>query len=131
MRWPYRARRNGSANSGRVLWNPKAAACWLSKNGPFARDPLIGYRIQVDGLHVQLAPGRYWLNVAPVGIGHSYVSATRGGNAIGKPPGENSRAFLLGPAPGSFVQAGHPGAVGQGGIATHFSQGAIIASPPK
>jgi hypothetical protein len=38
------------------------------------------YRIQVNGLEVALAPGRYWLNVAPIGptSGQSFVTATLG-----------------------------------------------------
>ena len=63
--------------------------------GPFPGDPAVGYRIQVDGLHVVLAPGRYWLSVAPRGRGgHWYINATTGQNAIGDPPGNNGKAYV-------------------------------------
>ncbi len=105
-------------------------------NGPFPRDPMIGYRIQVDGLQVRLSPGRYWLSVAPVGMGKSYINATRGRSGIGDPPGNNGRAFFLGYAPGAaypvgvFMEAERIGRPGQFGIGKDFSQGVMIV-PPK
>ncbi len=106
-------------------------------NGPFPRDPLVGYRIQVDGLQLRLPAGRYWLNVAPVGMGTSFISATLGRNAVGSPPGNNGRAFVRnspGPesAPGMFVPAEQVGGRGQFGIGKDFSQGVVIMAPaPK
>ena len=35
----------------------------VSGLGPFPRDALTGYRIEVDGLKIQLAAGRYWVSV--------------------------------------------------------------------
>ena len=96
-------------------------------NGPFPRDAMVGYRIQVDGLRVQLAPGRYWLNVAAVGRGMSYISATRGRNARGDPPGNNGRALYRGPGADSLVEAESLEARGQLGIGRDFSQGVIAA----
>jgi PEP-CTERM motif len=54
------------------------------------------FTIQVDGLNVALAPGTYWLAVAPVdsGSGRSFVSTTSGANAVGSPPGNDDNSFL-------------------------------------
>jgi hypothetical protein len=60
------------------------------------------YTISVSGLDLYLAPGTYWLNVAPlVGSdpatgGHldSYASYTTGANAINAPPGNNANGLL-------------------------------------
>jgi len=81
------------------------------------------YRIQVNGLSVPLGPGRYWLNVAPVGAlgGQAYVAATLGANAVGNPPGNNGGAFNA-----SFVPITSTGA---GGSSSDFSQGLYISGP--
>jgi hypothetical protein len=101
-------------------------------NGPFERDPMIGYRVQVDGLHVQLPEGRYWLSVAPVGMGKSYLSATLGKNAFGVPPGNNGGAFYTSPGFNIlFREAEEIGKGGQLGIGKDFSQGVIIATSAK
>ena len=91
------------------------------------------YRIEVDGLHVQLPPGKYWLSVTPVGTGNgqSYIAATLGANAIGNPPGNDGGAFFNSPVNGyNFTAAASSGQPGQTG---DFSQGVIIlgnAPPP-
>jgi len=83
------------------------------------------WRIEVDGLQVQLPPGDFYLSVVPVGIasGQSYVCQTLGQNAVGDPPG-NGKAFYSG-APGSFVWISEPG-----GTNANFSQGVLIDAPP-
>ena len=100
----------------------------ISGAGPFPGDPLVGYRIQVDGLHVRLAPGRYWLSVAPVGRGgHWYVDATLGKNAVGDPSGNNGRALVTKTTFSiRFANAGSLSPPGQLGAAQDFSQGVII-----
>lgn len=48
------------------------------------------YRVEVDGLEAQLAPGAYWISVSPVlaveTSAPSFVCATLGANATGNPP---------------------------------------------
>jgi hypothetical protein len=101
-------------------------------SGPFPRDPLVGYRIQVDDLHVQLAPGRYWLSVSPVGKGQSYASATKGRNAVGNPPGNNGLALFTYTLRNYFFQEAETiGRGGQLGHAKDFSMGVIIAKSSK
>jgi hypothetical protein len=98
----------------------------IPENGPFPGESLFGYRIQVDGLHVILPPGRYWLSVAPVGNGgHWYASSTLGRNAVGDPPGNNGGALLNSPDLRlNFSDAGRTGR------AQDFSQGVIILAAP-
>ncbi|MBZ5581484.1 MAG: hypothetical protein LAQ30_04625 [Acidobacteriia bacterium] len=81
------------------------------------------YRIQVDGLQVALAPGTYWLSVAPVGLsqGQSYVAATLGYNAVGTPPGNNGAAFSSSFAPITTR--------GSQGSSSDFSQGLLTSGP--
>jgi len=88
--------------------------------------PGIGaYRIEVDGLQVQLASGTYWVSVTPVGPTYqqSYVCQTTGQNAIGMPPG-NGTAFYSG-EPGAFNWLS-----GTGGTNLNFSQGILIGGTP-
>ncbi len=94
--------------------------------GPFEHDPLVGYRIQVDGLHLRLAPGRYWLSVAPVGMGNSWISATLGRNAVGEPPGNDGRALFSGHTVSGFVAAERVGRAGANGVSKDFSLGVVI-----
>jgi len=82
------------------------------------------FRIQVGGLRVTLPPGRYWLSVAPVGNGQSYISATRGTNAVGAP----LSTALVGKSGGkSFSPAGQQSSKGEAGTGRHFAQGVIAA----
>jgi hypothetical protein len=92
-------------------------------------------RIEVDGLQVQLAPGKYWLNVAPVGEGKGifYVAPTAGANAVGNPPGNDGGAFFNSPSVynDNFTPLAVAGPTVQTG---DFSQGVIIwgnAPPPQ
>jgi hypothetical protein len=104
-----------------------ASQTMIPGNGPFPRDPQIGYRVQVDGLRVQLAPGKYWLSVTPLGSGESFVSATRGRNSIGEPPGDNGMAFYDSSRRDlRFEKAETVGRGGQLGIGSDFSQGVLI-----
>jgi len=55
------------------------------------------FSVQVIGLSLYLPPGNgYFLNVTPIGdlSGRSFVSTTRGANAVGEPPGNNQNAFI-------------------------------------
>jgi hypothetical protein len=60
------------------------------------------YSITVSELNLDLAPGTYWLNVAPLvgedpgggGYLYSYASFTTGANAVGQPAGDNANALL-------------------------------------
>jgi uncharacterized protein (TIGR03437 family) len=65
---------------------------------------LRAYRIEVDGLQVQLAPGDFFISVTPVGTANtqSYVCQTQGQNAIGSPAG-NGMAFYSSQS-GSFLK---------------------------
>lgn len=101
-------------------------------DGPFPMDPSVGYRIQVDGLHVRLAPGRYWLSVAPVGRGgYWYAEATLGKNAVGYPSGNNGRALVTKTTLGiRFADAESLARPAQFGKARDFSQGVIIDTRP-
>jgi hypothetical protein len=96
-------------------------------SGPFPRDASIGYRIQVDGLHVRLKPGRYWLSVTPVGEGRWYINGTLGKNAVGDPPGNNGAGFVTNTVSGmKYVDAAGLSSAAQYGTARDFSQGVII-----
>ena len=81
------------------------------------------YRIQVSGLNVALAPGRYWLSVVPVGptTGQSFVSATLGVNAVDDPRRNNAGALNGTFAPITLT--------GTGGTSSEFSQGLLINGP--
>jgi hypothetical protein len=121
----------GPGQAGRVVASgiTRASQTMIPGSGPFPKDSMVGYRIQVDGLIVKLPGGHYWLSVAPVGNGKSYVSATRGRNAFGQPRGDNGQAFYSHPeAKALFVEAERIGRGGQGRIGKDFSQGLIIAN---
>ena len=95
------------------------------------------YRVEVDGLGVQLAPGTYWLNVSPVvspnaliaSSAPSYMCPTIGANAVGNPPGNDGNAFFYSPASpqGFFQPVRNTGALGTSG---DFSQGVLISPGP-
>jgi hypothetical protein len=96
--------------------------------GPFPADALIGYRIQVDGLNIRLAPGRYWLSVAPVGKNAAwYVCATRGTNAVGDPAGTNGSSLVdRTNSNARFASPMLQGSSGQFGRAADFSMGVLV-----
>jgi uncharacterized protein (TIGR03437 family) len=92
------------------------------------------YRIEVDGLAAQLAPGSYWLNVSPVitewspamATSPSYVCATTGTGAAGTPPGNDGNAYYYSTAANVFFQAvRNTGDVGSSG---DFSQGILTST---
>jgi hypothetical protein len=115
-------------------------ACWEIRSGVSASEPgsvvatgispatqtsnaaTNDYRIQVNGLKVALAPGRYWLSVVPIGpaSGQSFASATIGVNAVGELRRTNA-AFN-----GDFAPIT---TTGQGGTSSDFSQGLLISGP--
>ncbi len=101
--------------------------------GPFPADALIGYRIQVDGLKLQLPPGRYWLSVAPVGKNAAwYVCGTQGTNAVGEPAGANGSSLVdRGDTRERFFSPMLQGNPGQYGRAADFSLGVIISDSPS
>jgi uncharacterized protein (TIGR03437 family) len=80
------------------------------------------YRIEVDGLQVQLASGDFFLSVTPVGAAfrQSYVCETQGQHAIGSPAG-NGMAFYSSQS-GSFVKL-----TAADGTNLNFSQGVRIS----
>ena len=62
------------------------------------------YRVEVTGLSVTLAPGRYWLNVTPIGngSGRSFNTTTSGANCVGTPCGNDQNAFFNSTTFGAF-----------------------------
>jgi hypothetical protein len=85
------------------------------------------FRIEVNGLHIQLPPGRYWLSVTPIGRGDAYASATLRANAVTSVQEGIGAALFDRPGGPRFVLAEAAGSEGQKGIARHFSQGVIVA----
>ncbi len=87
-------------------------------------------RIEVSGLNVNLAPGRYWLSVSPnvgvssTGILSSYLSATMKDNSIGSPNSTNGNSFLFWPAGGFNFE-------NVGGLNLDYSMGVagVVAVP--
>jgi hypothetical protein len=58
------------------------------------------YEIRVSNLNVQLTPGKYWLSVAPKGLGPgsgkaAFLYTTVGVNSVGSPGGNNGNAFVF------------------------------------
>jgi hypothetical protein len=80
--------------TGEVLWG------WL---------PVTTTR--VEGLHIELPPGAYWLTVAPIGNGPgvdgygSYLLTTDGLNAVGLPAGNDGLSYFHEPGLGINFQA--------------------------
>jgi hypothetical protein len=95
------------------------------------------YLLQVNGLSVQLPPGRYWLSVAPV-VPQSYavtlprlemyICMTLGANAVGDPPGNNGGAFQNLPVLNLYFRPVL--STGQGGTSSDASMGLMLASAP-
>jgi hypothetical protein len=84
---------------GTLIASGTSAAATLSATG--RSEMVLGvlrneYRVEVSGLDITLAPGTYWLSVAPVvpGWDVSFISATAGANAVGTPPGNNANSFM-------------------------------------
>jgi hypothetical protein len=95
------------------------------------------YLLQVNGLSVQLPPGRYWLSVAPV-VPQSYsvtlprlemyICMTLGANAVGDPPGNNGAAFDTATVFNLYFAP--VVSTGRGGTSNDASMGVILASAP-
>ena len=67
----------------------------VTRTGAVANADMPVYRVEVDGLHVKLSPGRYWLSVSPVGYAQPwFLCPTRGANAVGDPRGDNGGALV-------------------------------------
>jgi hypothetical protein len=80
-------------------------------------------RIQVDGLSVQLAPGRYWLSVTPVvGPNESFQGLTLGAGAVGAPTGKDGMAYSSSGASFTAIRAS-----GAGGASSDLSMGVLIS----
>ena len=91
-------------------------------------DPALSvYRVEVDGLQVTLAPGNYWLNVAPVGpgVGQSYVAATLGANSVGNSAGNSVGALYCSSAGGMSFEP--ISSTGDAGTSSEYSQGVLIS----
>lgn len=58
------------------------------------------YRLDIDGLNLNLGPGDYWLGLRPVAniatYADSYLAQTYGANAIGTPQGNNGNSYVDG-----------------------------------
>ena len=114
-----------SGNGGAVIASGLGTAT-LTK-GSFVGNGVYNYQVQVDGLSVQLPPGRYWLSVTPVtALTQTYVCATLGANAIGNPPGNNGGAFYYSTTGANFTPVQD---TGQGGTSGDFSLGVLITPP--
>jgi uncharacterized protein (TIGR03437 family) len=84
------------------------------------------YRVQVDGLRVQLAPGTYWLSVAPV-VSTSVICATLGAHSVGTPAGNDGQAYYnTTPNVGTFNFKMATG-TGQVGSTGDYSLGVLIS----
>jgi uncharacterized protein (TIGR03437 family) len=89
------------------------------------------YRIQVDGLRVQLGAGTYWLSVSPIAeFTQSYVCATVGGAASGTPAGNDGKGFYYAAGATGNVNFQALQNTGQAGTSGDFSQGVLITNAP-
>jgi hypothetical protein len=115
-----------AGNGGTVVASDSSEAdVQVDASVAYAHDGATGYTLRVDGLHVRLEPGRYWLTVAPMGKGQRYLSATVGANSVGKVRGDGGIAFFN--AGGQkFMPAESVGSQGQLGVAHAFSQGVMV-----
>ncbi len=83
-----------TGNGGTLLFSGTAAATQVAtgRSGLGFNE----FTIQISGLCIELVPGHYWLNVAPIGegSGRSFNSTTDGANAVCNPPGNNGMDFF-------------------------------------
>jgi hypothetical protein len=89
------------------------------------------YTIAVDGLDIDLDPGRYWLQVTPIGRGgsRSFVSTTSGAGSVGT--GALADSYVLSPF---FAANYQPGGPALGVAPTNFSMGVagtVTAAVPE
>jgi len=90
-----------SGNGGTLIASGTDTATYTSTGESGAGSTI--YKVEVDNLSVALAPGKYWLTLAPVDCGSgcdSAVDDTIGTNAIGNPPGNDLDNFDNFPAVG-------------------------------
>ena len=91
-----------------------------------ASEVAMHFRIQVDGLEIQLPAGRYWLSVAPVGRGKSFLCPTLGANAVGTDQDRPGIALFNRSGAKAFVRTESIRSGGRPGKAQHFAQGVLI-----
>ena len=84
-----------TSNNGGILVASGTDAATQTPTGRTGFD-MTEYMVSVTGLDITLAPGTYWLTVAPVGSGDgsSFVSTTSGANAVGTLQGNDGNSFL-------------------------------------
>ncbi len=83
------------------------------------------YLLQVSGLSVQLAPGKYWLSVTPITTNpQTYICFTLGKGAIGNPPGNDGQSFYYTNGNSNFTPVT---ATGSGGTSSDVSLGVLVA----
>lgn len=82
-----------NGNAGTLLFSGTGTATQVATGRSFGG--FTEYTVTISGLVIHLAPGTYFLNVAPIGagVGVSYNSSTVGVNAVGTPPGNNANEF--------------------------------------
>jgi len=85
------------------------------------------FRIAANYLHVSLAPGSYWVSVAPAGKGQAFANPTLGLNAIGLDTNGIKMALVDSSSGPHFAIAESIGRTGQVGRAKAFSQGVTIS----
>jgi len=85
-----------------------------------------GYTIKVD-VNVSLAPGTYWLSVAPIGqgVGESFLATTLGANAVGAPI-QNNNAVI-----DSVLFSISWTPMGDLGLPTNYSMGVYAVPEPS
>ena len=85
------------------------------------------FRIAANYLHLALAPGSYWVSVAPVGKGQAFANPTLGLNAIGLDMNGTKMALVDSSSGPHFTIAESLGRTGQVGRAKAFSQGVTVS----
>jgi hypothetical protein len=78
---------------GGVLLASKTSPARANRRTQITPDGQAEYEVRVDGLNLKLEPGLYWLTVAPVADGLSYVHPTEGRNGVGSPSGNDSQCY--------------------------------------
>jgi uncharacterized protein (TIGR03437 family) len=87
------------------------------------------FRVQVEGLRVQLPAGTYWLSVTPViGEFQSYVCTSIGTNAVGTPAGKDGNAYYTTLSPNGVVNFKLVTGTGDSGTSGDYSLGVLISS---
>ena len=130
-----------AGNGGTVVASGSGAAATQTDTGLNLSPPIPGgyvsgeiYDIEVDGLDVSLAPGTYWLAVAP-DLPSGYTSAiptTAGANGVGTPQAQDGDSFFSVTAASiDFAPAvNHTGADPNDGTGNvDFSMGVISSTP--